>query len=668
MYGVAGENFNFRNMTHMFDKYAASGINHRSVHGIFYTLFGRGKRAYPPHISYYQPYWCKYKNITDYCARVSEYISDGVSETDIAIVHPLETGYMLYKGATPSQGSSSMDLTRLDNSLYDLLNALRSNRREVDFIDLASIRDMGSVENGNFRVGEMSYKTIIIPKLMVITKQMLSLLEEFSATGGKIIVYGRTPDMIDGFKDEAVAKKIDDISTKVNNLNDVLRMIPSTPYSIEGLGSENLLVNRRICKNGTRFFIANTDCAHEARITLTVKEKGNAYMYDAYSGNIYEYPCKKNENYTSTELCIPEGGSVLISFEHGESNISGKISCENEESIIKLGKTWEVTPLNENALLLEFCRFKKEDGNFSNKIPILAVQRILSDEDYRGKITLKYQFETTEYIKNTSLALESPELQSITLDGKTINTEVTGYFFEKAFKKITLGDLTKGIHTLEITREFYPLTKVTNDLTQLFETRYGIELEPIYLLGNFKVNGLHLRCDNGSMLYEPDFVISNTAETEYACGDLTSSGYPFYVGSLSLSQNIFIDKSDLSDAKLRVEVMNAGCGEIWINGKYAGDINRAPFDISIGSLLNKGDNKIEIKLYTTLYNIIGPFHRVQGNVGNTFGGGYKNPDAAWLSIDTDAKDWDKRMNDFSTTWTDRYNVSPLGVKRVSIVF
>jgi hypothetical protein len=77
MYGVGGENFTFRNMINMFDSFAACGINHRSVHGIFYTLHGRGKRAYPPHVNYYQPFWAKYKNVTDYCARVSAFISAG---------------------------------------------------------------------------------------------------------------------------------------------------------------------------------------------------------------------------------------------------------------------------------------------------------------------------------------------------------------------------------------------------------------------------------------------------------------------------------------------------------------------------------------------------------------------------------------------------------------
>lgn len=64
MYGVTTENLNLRDQKHIFDHFSAFGVNHRSVHGIFYSLRGRGKRAYPPHINYYQPYFEKYHVLT----------------------------------------------------------------------------------------------------------------------------------------------------------------------------------------------------------------------------------------------------------------------------------------------------------------------------------------------------------------------------------------------------------------------------------------------------------------------------------------------------------------------------------------------------------------------------------------------------------------------------
>ena len=65
---------------------------------------------------------------------------------------------------------------------------------------------------------------------------------------------------------------------------------------------------------------------------------------------------------------------------------------------------------------------------------------------------------------------------------------------------------------------------------------------------------------------------------------------------------------------------------------------------------------------------MGPFHRPLGNLGNTFGGGYANPDAAWLSVDTSVPGWEKKLSKPNDTWTNRYNVAPLGIKNISIIF
>lgn len=669
MYGVGGENFTFRNMTHMFDTYAAAGINHRSVHGIFYSLHGRGKRAYPPHISYYQPFWTKYKNVTDYCARVSEFISEGRSSANIAIIHPLETGYMLYKGAfgAPTYGSAELD--RHDIEIYDILTSIRSQNHQVDFVDLTGVRDMGSVENGKLRIGKMEYDTVILPNLQVVTPELISLLKKLSAEGGKIITYGNTPYMLDGFVDAGLSERIDAISTKANTISDILNALDTPTYHLSGIGVSNLLINHRICENGERFFICNKDCAHRSVFKLTTKCTGALYMYDAYSGECREYPYTIENGLLTAEINIDEGDSILLSVEDKRQDALTAIGNPLLSHILRADGEWTVDPLSKNALLLEFCQYRKGDGDFSSRLPIMAVHYLLSKEEYRGEITLRYLLDVSDNLEGISLALEDPTLQKIILDGNVIDNTPTGYFRDRSFETITLGNLTIGRHILDVTREFHPLTKVTNALTQLFETRHGIELEPMYLLGDFKVCGKQYSSENGCVVFERDFKLNKQPKEIKCYGEITTEGFPFYTGEIILSREIYIpDGLDTQNAVLNIDVMNAGCGELFVNGRYAGDINRAPCRICVGHLLKVGANKLEIKLYTTLYNVIGPFHRPLGDVGNTFGGGYANPDAAWLSINTAATDWHTRMNDFKDTWTDRYNVVPLGVKNIYLTF
>ncbi len=669
MYGVGGEDFNFRNMTHMFDTFAAAGINHRSVHGLFYTLHGRGKRAYPPHISYYQPFWPKYKNITDYCARVSAFITDGHSTADIAIIHPLETGYMLYRGSLNETPVKCEALSQLDFELFDLLKALRSGHCDADYADLASLRDMGSVKNGWLQVGQMRYKTVILPKLKVITSQLLTLLEEFAAQGGKILTYGDAPTLLDGIPDSTLSARISAISFKVESLSALLDKVSEKDYTFKGIGAENLLINHRVCENGEKFFLCNNDCAHEARVAFSTKCKGVLYAYNAYSGEIAEHPYAVENDTLTAELIIPVGDSLLLSVEPERNDVTQKLLHPTIETALKLDGVWAVQPHSDNALLLEYCRFRKGEGEFSDPLPILAVQRLLSAEEYRGEITLRFDFDTDDALTDLSLALEDPTEQTITIDGRAIATPPCGYYCDKSFEILPLGNIQTGHHIIEIKRNFFPLSKVTNALTQLFETRHGIELEPMYLLGKFAVRGHRCASINGCSVFERDFMLTKMPSQITTRGELTADGFPFFVGEISLSREVTLpENADLSHAKIHIETMNAGCGELFVNGTSVGDLNRAPLDISIGAALKKGVNTVQIKLYTTLYNIIGPFHRPQGNVGNTFGGGYKNPDAAWLSVDTTVPNWEKKMPSFYPNWTDQYNVVPLGIHGVSIVF
>lgn len=669
MYGVSGENFTFRNMTCMFDSYAAMGINHRSVHGMFYTLHGRGKRAYPPHISYYQPFWKKYKNITDYTARVSAFISEGRPASDVAVIHPLETGYMLYRGSVNGSAVGSEALDRLDAKVNDLLVTLCSEQRAVDFADLASIRDLGCVQNGRLVVGEMSYGTVILPDLKVITSQLLGLLEQMAAEGGKVLCLGDAPIMLDGVPSDEVADRIKAISTRVDSVAAVLNALDEPTCKVEGVGGANILLNRRICEDGEKIFVYNKDCAHEARIELSVKAAGTLYRYDAYSGEICEYPAKQDGAFLRASLNVPEGGSVLLSVEPQRDDVTRTVETSEIKSVLPINDAWTAEPLSDNVLLLEYCRFRKGDGDFSAEMPIIAVQRLLTVDEYRGPITLQYEFETADELSGISLALEDPAEQRLTLDGSPIDCTPTGWYCDKSFKTVSVGTLSAGQHVLEVSREFFPLTKVTNMITQLFETRHGIELEPMYLLGKFAVRGHGVSSVNGCTVFERQFVLEALPDAVVSLGELTGDGFPFYAGEIVLTGKVNVPESiDTSSATLRLGVMNAACAEVIVNGVNVGDINRAPAQIDIGGALKKGENVVQIKLYTTIHNIIGPFHRPGGDIGNVFVGSYRNPDAAWLSVDTDKPGWETRMADFYPKWTDRYNVVPLGVKDVSLVF
>lgn len=661
MYGVTTESMTFRDMLCMFDSYAAMGISHRSVHGIFYSLRGRGKRAYPPHVSYYQPYWAKYKNVTDYCARVSEFISEGSTEGDIAILHPLETAYMGWHGRLGERGAGGTE--ELDRRFYSLIRLLKTNHRDPELCDLATIRDLGRVEKGHFIVGQMSYGTLILPGIKTVTPTFVELLESFARQGGRLIILGSAPDMLDGVNTPGLADRISSLGQTVPDEIALLRLLEGDKkqYVLTGKGVQNLFVNRRVTETGLNFFIHNEDCAHEVNALLEVGGEWKAYLCDGFDGRITACPASTDGESTKVRIKIDAGSGIMLAFESGRPD-----ACRPQKArrVLSLESEWKVIPSDPNTLLIDNFAYSTDGVSFSDSLPTVAIQKLLTDADYRGKLILRHEFDSLASVGDVTLALENPLEQELKLDGMPIEMKPSGHFCDDAFECVKLGRLGAGHHVLEITREFCPLSKFKSSITSLFETQRGVELEPVYLLGSFKVGATPRITRNGASVCEPDFRITSAlSENDLTTGELTIDGFPFYMGRMVLETSFMSGSSH--SCKIRVGVMNAGAGEVLLNGEPVGDLNRAPAEVS--GRLKKGENKLSIVLYPTLRNIVGPFHRTRGDIGSHFGGGYANPDAAWLSVDTTQPGWEKRLGTTDSRWTEAYNLTPFGIGEVTVI-
>jgi len=71
------------------------GINVRCFHGSFYSLRGRRKRIYPPHLSHPQPWWPDNPHVARRYARLSCALSQGVFRPQVLVLHPVESAFCL---------------------------------------------------------------------------------------------------------------------------------------------------------------------------------------------------------------------------------------------------------------------------------------------------------------------------------------------------------------------------------------------------------------------------------------------------------------------------------------------------------------------------------------------------------------------------------------------
>ena len=206
---------------------------------------------------------------------------------------------------------------------------------------------------------------------------------------------------------------------------------------------------------------------------------------------------------------------------------------------------------------MEFAQYRKGDGDFSPVYPILAIHDILTKEDYVGPLTLRYVFHSAIAVKGAKLALESPKEQTVTLNGMAASSQPNGYYWDKSFETIDLPDISIGENVLEVSRSYRPLAKFKSSITSLFENLPGVELEQMVLIGDFGVFSQRMATKGNGIRMSHLFTLNKEKTTVQS--ELVDHGYPFYTGTMVLSQSFNVPRNVAGrDATLRIEGLLPG--------------------------------------------------------------------------------------------------------------
>jgi len=637
MYGVTSENFSLRDQIHLFDHFAAFGVNCRSVHALFYSLRGRRKRAYPPHINYYQPYWEHYHLSSDRCALDSWFVSQGEPVCEVMVMLPWNTAATLYaKGEIGPSGIGK--LKELEQKFLDVEKELAHSRTAFELGDEFLLADCGRVEKGRLVCGERAYRAVVLPWTEKLTGTTLELLSQFAAQGGKIFALGHTPC--------AEAETL----SGTGELRRCLAEFRSVEIACDD-ASALLMRHMKTGRGEELLFLFNTDCGSGHKLSLPCPAA--ELKADGASG------------VPATEFGIAPGGALRLVLKPGAAvpPVSpAPVRC------LELPDRWRCERHDPNVLLLEFCRFKREgEENFSQDMPVLAVHEILTGEGYSGSVTLRFEALCRGEFPHCRLVLEDPAEWRVLLNGTEVPSSPVGFFRAREFECIDLPPLRDGKNVFELSRRFSPLPKPAKGVTELFENITGVELEAPFLIGDFAVEALReaTRCP-GVVRLNRDFVL--VPEPETAGSELTDAGFPFYAGSVTLTQEFEWDPSG-PDGVLRLGHMNAAAVEVILNGAAQGVICEPPCRLPVKGL-EKGKNILSLRLYGTLRNLLGPWHRPLGEYGECFGG-YGFPNKNWIgAVDSSGNrfpDWYKDRSCDTTAWCESYMQVPFGVSDVALL-
>jgi hypothetical protein len=186
-------------------------------------------------------------------------------------------------------------------------------------------------------------------------------------------------------------------------------------------------------------------------------------------------------------------------------------------------------------------------------------------------------------LSSLELVVERPHLYRVSINGREAKPIPGRWWLDRAFGVFRLGD-SVAIGKNRISLQAEPFTIHT-------------ELEPVYVLGKFGVEGL----DKGFKL--------GPAE-ELRLGPWSEQGMPFYAGGVGYAKTYLLDSLDPEKESyaLRLGAWRGAVAEVRIGEKSSGFIGFAPFELDITDSLSKGKNQVTVIIYGTLRNTLGPHH------------------------------------------------------------
>lgn len=558
-FGLCGHNVSFDELKGIYEWQMINGVNLLCQHLEGYSIRGIRKRDYPPAMYTQQPWWSKYRKFNDAMSREGMILAEGRKHADVLVIHPQTTAWTLY------DDNKNTGIDKLESKLFDIMHQLDEKHISYHFGDETLMERRGRVKDGKLIIGEESYAYVIKDCCEVFLENTEKLLAEFENSGGKIV-------------------------------------------SVCDLSSNDIINNERITYTKCEYdsfnvhFFVNTSANMEFAVINT-----EGKILDIYTGKLHEFSGKHTF----------EPWASLMIIEDGTRNISADCSPETE---ISLPQDMNLLKPAENCVTLDFCDYYF-DGELQEKNGyVLNIAERANRLERSVKIHQDYHIKVTYIPEELYLVCETPEIFEISINGNKIDKCIRGYFADKSFKKIEISKhMVVGENTISFDCDFKQSDKFYNDLRRAykFETEknklvYDMEIEAIYLLGDFRVktDGLWTELEKNASRYFGEFEICKP-QSQISRTHIERQGYPFFCGKLELEGEINIhgDKPVLVLDKKGFNVVEAE-----INGIKKTILTG--YKIPLNQFGAKGKTKIRLTLINNLRNLLGPHHL---KIGESYG-------------------------------------------------
>jgi hypothetical protein len=592
-----------------------NGVTSICQHLQAYSLRGLRKRDWPPSLFIQSPWYGEaYKNFNDYFNRLSQLLSEGTEAANTLIIHPIKTGYMHYKFLDRKA------VNEIDRAFANLITKISDCHLLYHFGDEEIIRNHACVRAERLWVGGCSYDRVVLPYLQTLNESTFEILLEFAKNGGQIYSVGAAPNRIEGIIDRR-AEELSRLITIIGP-DDIVAELPQT-VSILTDGAENAQIHytQRALEDGKTYyyFINLSDCMQTAKIYLD--RYVNVSRYDVLSGANTSIDTWHEDGKTVFELVFAPHEDCVIQADNRE--ISFHPADAKEHILVPLQNEMRVLECDDNCLTLDYCKYRLNDGQWSQELPVLQVQEQCMLFGRDSIVELEYSFFVEELsgIGNMDLAMEIPEKWEITINEKRYDFSLNGHFIDKSISRSSIFPFIKIGHNVirlkgsfsqnQYAYQLYAGPKVHESLWN--RLTLDTELESIYILGDFGVYSRddYIPGERRAVFTGERFYIASRKHT-VDIRNLTSQGYCFFSGKITLTQAVTVSKQKNTRYFIEISGLFAPAAKVLVNSREAGVFTFSPYRCDVTELIESGENEIGIVLFSGNRNTLGPHHLKEG--------------------------------------------------------
>ncbi|MBQ4590821.1 MAG: hypothetical protein IJB20_02205, partial [Clostridia bacterium] len=574
----------------------AGGVNVMCQHLYPYSERGQRKRDYPQHYSEHNPWDAYTTEFNLYFNNLGAALAQGQEYAPVLVIHPIHGAYCKYKK------DDHRSLSEIEGKFFELSRLLGHNQIPYHYGDEWMMQRMASVENGKITVGQCTYDTVIIPFTYSLDASTAALLKDFIAQGGKIWLFDRKPDCIDGVP-------ADCSWLEANMTREELFGVRRTVITKNGKGVPQLRHMTRLTDDGILVYITNITPNTLEDVHVQLPETG--------------FPWAKLNLYTmELEPVYIADGTAVLSFTDSASFVlvSGQdIDCAPltekpalPRTFIPVPKTVKLAAHPTNVLTLDTASRSNDGITYDEPLSVMGIKDNLLREQYSGKVFLKFTF-TLEYQPKTLKAVLEPMYERVTVNGTEITPDKNDWWFDKSFASAEISHLThEGVNEIIVQVNHYQrdyvyyvlYSGVSESLRNclVFDT----EIENMYLIGDFSVrcDGSFTERERNADVFDGTFTL--TAQPSVVPAEnIVRGGFPFFCGRIETAFTYSYTAGKPTVLKLDGRFATA---EIAVNGQKAGTM-LFERTLDLAPLLTEGDNEITVILSNSMRNTMGPHHR-----------------------------------------------------------